>query len=232
MNYNLDKKIERELISAAKNFGVKKLILFGSRARGTNKERSDIDIAVSGRNISDFALAVEENIETLLPFDVINLYEGVAEDFQTEINRDGIILYEELPAAVKRFDAFTKSLAVLSRSNRNFNDEIYRMGIIGQFHLTFELSWKALREFLLIHGVSEANSGSLREIIKSAYKFNFLSDENIWLDMLRRRNQTIHIYDENIAIELVNLILDKYLPAFINLRDELNKRAQKLLEGV
>ena len=46
MNYNLDKKIERELISAAKNFGVKKLILFGSRARGTNKERSDIDIAV------------------------------------------------------------------------------------------------------------------------------------------------------------------------------------------
>ncbi len=232
MNYNLDKKIERELISAAKNFGVKKLILFGSRARGTNKERSDIDIAVSGGNISDFALAVEENIETLLPFDVINLDEGVAEDFQTEINRDGIILYEELPAAVKRFDAFTKSLAVLSRSNRNFNDEIYRMGIIGQFHLTFELSWKALREFLLIHGVSEANSGSLREIIKSAYKFNFLSDENIWLDMLRRRNQTIHIYDENIAIELVNLILDKYLPAFINLRDELNKRAQKLLEGV
>ncbi len=232
MNYNLDKKIERELISAAKNFGVKKLILFGSRARGTNKERSDIDIAVSGGNISDFALAVEENIETLLPFDVINLDEGVAEDFQTEINRDGIILYEELPAAVKRFDAFTKSLAVLSRSNRNFNDEIYRMGIIGQFHLTFELSWKALREFLLIHGVSEANSGSPREIIKSAYKFNFLSDENIWLDMLRRRNQTIHIYDENIAIELVNLILDKYLPAFINLRDELNKRAQKLLEGV
>ena len=224
MTYNLDKKIERELISVAKNFGVKKLILFGSRARGTNKERSDIDIAVSGGNFFDFANAVDETIDTLLLFDIINLDGELDEDFQAEIARDGIILYEEVPAIMKKYDAFIKSLAVLLRSNKNFDDEIYRMGIIGQFHLTFELSWKALREFLLIHGVSEASSGSPREIIKAAYKFNFISDEEIWLDMLRRRNQAIHIYNEDIAVELVALIFDKYLSAFINLREELDKR--------
>ncbi|MBR0261350.1 MAG: nucleotidyltransferase domain-containing protein [Selenomonadaceae bacterium] len=47
MNYNLDKHLERQIISLAKNFGLKKLILFGSRARGTNRERSDIDLAAS-----------------------------------------------------------------------------------------------------------------------------------------------------------------------------------------
>lgn len=128
-----------------------------------------------------------------------------------------------------KFDAFTKSLAVLLGSNRDFNDEIYHMGIIWQFNLTFELSWKALREILLFHGVNKAETGSPREIIKSAYQFHFISDEDIWLDMLKSRNQVIHIYDEDIVVELVNLIFDKYIPVFINLRDEFDKQQSELI---
>ena len=230
MNYNLDKKIEREIISLAKKFGIKKLILFGSRAHGTNRERSDIDLAGQGGDIFNFAAAVAEEVETLLSFDIVNLDEVVDENFQNEITRDGIILYEEAPAAVKKFDAFNKCLTVLLNAEKNISDEIYRMGIIGQFNLTFELSWKALREVLLIHGVSKAGTGSPREIIKAGYEFHFLDDEETWLDMLKRRNQTIHIYNEEIAVELVNLIFEKYIKAFVNLRDELNKRTSKLLE--
>ena len=230
MNYNLDKKIEREIISLAKKFGIKKLILFGSRAHGTNRERSDIDLAGQGGDIFNFTAAVAEEVETLLSFDVVNLDEVVDENFQNEITRDGIILYEEAPAAVKKFDAFNKCLTVLLNAEKNISDEIYRMGIIGQFNLTFELSWKALREVLLIHGVSKAGTGSPREIIKAGYEFHFLDDEETWLDMLKRRNQTIHIYNEEIAVELVNLIFEKYIKAFVNLRDELNKRTSKLLE--
>lgn len=224
--YNLDKRLEREIISLTKSFGVKKLILFGSRARGDNHERSDIDLAASGGNIDEFAEAVEEKVETLLSFDVINLDERIEEDFQAEIDRDGIILYEEAPAVVKKYDSFVKSLAVLLKAERKENDEIYRMGIIGQFNLTFELSWKALREVLLIHGVSKAITGSPREIIKAGYQFHFLSDEEIWLDMLKRRNEAIHVYNEEIALELVDLILNKYLSVFVNLRDELARRLE------
>lgn len=223
MNYNLDKKIERGMIFLAKKFGVKKLILFGSRARGTNRERSDIDIAAAGGNIFEFTAAVEE-LDTLLSFDVVNLDEGIAQDFQAEINRDGIILFEEAPAVIKKFNVFDKCLAVLLAAEKEADDKIYRMGIIGQFNLTFELSWKALRESLLIHGVKEASTGSPREILKAGYEFHFLDDEKIWLDMLQRRNQSIHIYDEDIAAELINLIFDKYIAAFVNLRDELKRR--------
>lgn len=211
------------MIFLAKKFGVKKLILFGSRARGTNRERSDIDIAAAGGDIFKFTAAVEE-LDTLLSFDVVNLDEGIAQDFQAEINRDGIILFEEAPAVIKKFDVFDKCLAVLLAAEKEADDKIYRMGIIGQFNLTFELSWKALRESLLIHGVKEASTGSPREILKAGYEFHFLDDEKIWLDMLQRRNQLIHIYDEDIAAELINLIFDKYIAAFVNLRDELKRR--------
>ena len=94
MAYNLDKRLEREIVSAAKKFRVKKLILFGSRARGTNHERSDIDLAASGGDISNFAETLDNELDTLLPFDVINLDDKLSEDFQAEIDRDGIILYE------------------------------------------------------------------------------------------------------------------------------------------
>ena len=48
MKYNLPDRIVRELSSFAQEHSISKIILFGSRARGTNTERSDIDIAVYG----------------------------------------------------------------------------------------------------------------------------------------------------------------------------------------
>ena len=225
MIYNLDKKLEREIISLARRCGMKKLILFGSRARGDNRERSDIDLAISGGNVDDFAFAVEE-LETLLEFDVVNLDEKLSEDFQAEIDRDGIVLFEEVPEVVRKYEHFCKALNNLAEGAKKAPpySVLEITGIVGLFEICFELSWKALREVLLIHGVIEASTGSPREIIKAGYKFHFLSDEETWLDMLKRRNEATYIYNEDIAVKLVALILDKYLTAFVNLREELQRR--------
>ena len=48
MKYDLSDRILRELSFLAHKYSVTKIVLFGSRARGTNTERSDIDIAVYG----------------------------------------------------------------------------------------------------------------------------------------------------------------------------------------
>lgn len=96
MTYNLDKRVEDDIVRIAKKSNVKKVILFGSRARGTNSERSDIDLAVSGGNALDFYYDVEEKAHTLLMFDVVDLDKGISEALQTEINKDGVILYEEI----------------------------------------------------------------------------------------------------------------------------------------
>ena len=60
-----------EIIQIAKLNHVEKVILFGSRARGDYKERSDIDLAFSGGNSSEFILTVDEETSTLLKFDVV-----------------------------------------------------------------------------------------------------------------------------------------------------------------
>lgn len=96
MSYNLDKRVEADIIKIAKKNAIKKVILFGSRARGDNFERSDIDLAVSGGNALDFQYDLEEEAWTLLMFDVVNLNREISEELQDEIRRDGVILYEEI----------------------------------------------------------------------------------------------------------------------------------------
>lgn len=96
MKYNLDKRVEDDIIKIAKKDGIKKVILFGSRARGTNTERSDIDLAVSGGDILNFYFDIEEETWTLLMFDVINLDKKISDELQAEIERDGVVLYEEV----------------------------------------------------------------------------------------------------------------------------------------
>ena len=68
MKYNLPDRILRELSFFAKKYSVTKIILFGSRARGTNTERSDIDIAVYGGDFEHFYWDVKENVPSLLMF--------------------------------------------------------------------------------------------------------------------------------------------------------------------
>ena len=92
----VNERVEREIIAFAKRYGVRKVILFGSRARGDNWERSDIDLAVSGGDIGAFEEAVNEEVWTLLMFDVVNLDSGIPAELRTEIDRDGVVLYEEV----------------------------------------------------------------------------------------------------------------------------------------
>lgn len=127
---------------------------------------------------------------------------------------------------MKHFENFSKSLEIILRAEKEkaLSDEIYQMGVIGQFNLTFELSWKAIKEILQFHGVGNFKTGSPREILKSAYEINFLNDGEIWLDMLNSRNSIVHIYDKNAAIELVEKIFDNYITAFVNLRELLAEK--------
>lgn len=95
MKYHLPDRVVWELYSLAKKHSVTKLILFGSRARGTNTERSDIDLAVYGGDFDGFYWDVKENIHSLLMFDLIEADASVSEQLKEEIERDGVVIYEK-----------------------------------------------------------------------------------------------------------------------------------------
>ena len=54
MGYDLPERVVKDIVTFAKRYSVRKVILFGSRARGNNTERSDIDIAAYGGDFDSF----------------------------------------------------------------------------------------------------------------------------------------------------------------------------------
>lgn len=220
---NLAPKLEREIIFQARRFGVKKLILFGSRARGTNHERSDIDLAASGGDISEFAEALEE-LDTLLRFDVINLDAKLDADFQAEIDRDGIILYLEVPAVVKKYEYFSKALDKLSKSStiQPPYSDLELTGLVGLFSICFEQSWKMMKELLENHSLYSGIS-TPRAIIKLAYQYGMIDDEETWIDIQKTRNLLAHIYSEEDSLQTVEKIKASYLETFVKLKAEVEK---------
>ena len=95
MKYDLSDRILRELSFFAKKYAVTKIILFGSRARGTNTERSDIDIAVYGGDFEHFYWDVKEKIHSLLMFDIVQADAKISDELKREIERDGVTIYEK-----------------------------------------------------------------------------------------------------------------------------------------
>lgn len=132
---------------------------------------------------------------------------------------------------MKKFDNYISNLAVLEKAyGENLENEFIISGIIDKFFVQFELGWKVLKELLRYEGKSIAASGSPREILKSAYQvYDFLS-EDIWLSMLKDRNDMTHIYDGEAAGRLAGKILKEYIPEFQKLRAQILLRYKDILE--
>ena len=93
---NLPVKIQLQIRKFAEDCGLERVVLFGSRARGSNRERSDIDLAVSGKDVELFVESLEERADTLLSFDIVNLDEIVSDKLRESINREGKVLYAKI----------------------------------------------------------------------------------------------------------------------------------------
>lgn len=74
---------------------LRNIVLFGSRAKGNNTERSDIDMAVYGGDFDGFYWNIKEKINSLLMFDIIQADSAISDDLKHEIEKDGAIIYEK-----------------------------------------------------------------------------------------------------------------------------------------
>ena len=88
-------RVLKDISAFAKKYSINKVILFGSRARGDNTERSDIDIAVYGGDFDSFYWDIKEKVHSLLSFDVVEADKPISEELKQEIEKDGVIIYEK-----------------------------------------------------------------------------------------------------------------------------------------
>mgnify|MGYP002517427245 CR=1 FL=1 len=134
---------------------------------------------------------------------------------------------------MKKMDNFNNCLKVLKSADFELanDNEIYRTGVIGQFNITFELAWKALQAVLKIHGAEAAQTGSPREILQLGYKMGFVNDSAVWISMLKKRNVSVHIYNEDEIDEMLLLIRDSFIPAFAVLEETLENKMKEVEGG-
>ena len=88
-------ELYKQLAALARQHGARRLVLFGSRARGDNRYNSDVDLAVYGMpesNRANFWMDCEE-LPTLLKFDIVHIADGMNPAFIENIKKDGVTLY-------------------------------------------------------------------------------------------------------------------------------------------
>ncbi len=77
--------------------GAERAVLFGSRARGDNSERSDYDVAVygnlSGEEISGLNYAFAEELPTLHKIDLLFVKQIKNKELLAQIEKEGVEIY-------------------------------------------------------------------------------------------------------------------------------------------
>ena len=95
-SFGLNDIVLKQIIDLAQKRNITKVILFGSRARGDFRKKSDIDLAVLGENVAEFSFDVDELTDTLLKYDIIDLNSNISDELLTSIQNEGIIIYEKI----------------------------------------------------------------------------------------------------------------------------------------
>lgn len=103
------------------------------------------------------------------------------------------------------------AISRLDEALKQTSDNILAIdGTIQRFEFVFEQCWKTLQKFLAEEGIE---AGTPREVLTKAYQSGWIKDEDLWLRMLKDRNETSHTYDEKIARRIYGNI-PGYLKAF------------------
>ena len=114
----------------------------------------------------------------------------------------------------QRFQNFEKAYNVFVRISDIKNlSEAEKMGLIQAFEMVFELAWKVVQDYLKAQGYIVKGP---KEALKQAYQDGIIQDGHGWMKALESRNETVHMYDESKAEEMIKNIQDIY---FTNIRD-------------
>ncbi len=94
-------------------------------------------------------------------------------------------------------------------------------GVIQRFEFTFEQLWKTLKIVLESEGIL---CKTPTECLKEAFRLGLISDESAYLQMLKDRNRTSHLYSKDQADDIFCNVKNIHLPIMQQLLSALIKR--------
>ncbi len=103
-------------------------------------------------------------------------------------------------------------------------DELLQEGLIQRFEYTHELAWKVMKDYAEYQGYTDIKGS--RDAMRKAFEMGLISNRE-WMNSIADRNLTSHNYDDEVAEEIFQKILDCYFP----LLDSFEKRMTELIDN-
>jgi len=103
----------------------------------------------------------------------------------------------------------------IEANRQNPENKLLQMALIKAFEMTFELSWKTLKDFLNYNGIEVKLP---QEIIKQAFANDIIVDGQMWINMLEDRNLMSHTYDQERARLAIQHICQDYVVGLAQLQ--------------
>ena len=140
-----------------------------------------------------------------------------------------------LPRWEQKLSSYRKALSRLAEvvnvmKIRQLND-LESDGLIQRFEFTFELAWKLMKSYAEYQGTDKELMGS-RDAIRWAFENKLIKDSDVWMEMIKRRNDTSHTYDENTAADVVIRVKDAYFQAFVCFYNKMKSLSSQKIEDL
>ena len=104
------------------------------------------------------------------------------------------------------------SNAVELAAQRPLSD-LEKQGLIQTFKFTHELAWNVMKDYFLFQG-NPAITGS-RDAVRESFNKALVEDGEGWMEMIKSRNQSSHTYNQSVADEIVEKIINHYHSLFL-----------------
>ncbi len=137
---------------------------------------------------------------------------------------------------IQRFSNYNKALGKLNEAIQKVRKDFYRdnkfdenifkkaddiivEGLIQRFEYTHELAWNVIKDFLESRG--DTGIYGSRDATREAFNKELIWNGDVWMDMIKSRNQSSHTYNEETAMEIFFKIIDDYQSCFISFQQNI-----------
>lgn len=109
--------------------------------------------------------------------------------------------------------AFQQLQSAKSLAQSRTLSDLEKQGVIQAFEFTHELAWNVFKDYFEFQG-NPSITGS-RDASREAFNKGLIQSGDIWMEMIKSRNQTSHTYNKKTADEIVQKAFDSYVPEFL-----------------
>ena len=128
------------------------------------------------------------------------------------------------PRWIERLTTFKNAIARLceivdiykQRPLNSFEND----SLIKRFEFTYEMAWKLMMSYEKENGITEL-MGS-KDVVRRAFAMSLIDNGEAWMEMIDDRNKTSHLYDEEMAEDVIDDIVHTYYPLFLELRNKMD----------